>query len=335
MTELGRKVLVTGGETTLGRAIAEALARDPAVHSVLCVHAPHAPSSALPEGAPRVMHVPLDLGRPREVRDLLFSERARAISAVVHAPSAFGQPPPSAHARRGVVQATEHLLRVCDEQPQIARFVYVGSGSVYRIDTDEPTLIDENHPLELAASAPQSVRERIEADLVVCARIGVSRLSIAVLRCAEILAPGTGGQLHDYLGSRVCLRPLGYDAMLNVLSLHDVANAARLATLSHERGVFNIPGLDTLPLTELIHRAGKLGVPLPGPALAPLYRLRALTTAFRFRYAPERQRFHFGAILDGREAKRAFDYAPARRVRFDALLAPRDAASQADPSRSS
>lgn len=200
----------------------------------------------------------------------------------------------------------------------MARFVLLSSADVYRVETDEPTLIDEDHPLELSQRAPAAIRERVEADLVACARMGVSRLSIAVLRCADILAPGSLGQLHDYLSSKVCLRPLGYDPMLNVLSLPDAANAVRLAALSHEPGVFNVQGLDSLPLSGLIHRAGRIGLPLPGPLLSPLYSLRAAATAFRFRYAPDRQRFHYGALLDGRKACRTLGYVPAHAVDFDA-----------------
>jgi UDP-glucose 4-epimerase len=311
-----REVLVTSAGSALGHAIAEALAGEPAVHRAVCAHdAAFEPPWRSARG---VEHVRLDLTHPRAVRDLLFSEHTRGIDTLVHVPYVPPAPVrPDGHAIAESVRSTELLLRIAEEHPRISRFVLVSSAAVYRVDTHEPTLIAEDHPLELAKDAAPALRERVETDLVVASRIGASRLTIAVLRCAEILAGGCGGQLHDYLGSRVCLRPLGYDPMINVLSLDDAANAVRLCALARESGVFNVPGFDTLPLSELIHKCGRIGVPLPGPALSPLYALRARATAFRFRYAPERQRFHFGAVLDGRKARDALGYLPARPVTFD------------------
>jgi UDP-glucose 4-epimerase len=308
MTDALRHVLVTGTARAEGRAVAEALARDARVGSVLCLDDVRHTASL--GAVPGLEGVVADLTRERELRDLLLGERARRLDVVVHVPpdavraGRSGDPSP-------IVRSTEILLHLSEEHPRIARFVLASSMHVYRVSSHEPTLIDENHPLELSAHAPASVRDLVHADLIACARMGVSRLQIAVLRCAEVLGPHASGQLQDYLSSRVCLRPLGFDPMLNVLALRDFAHAARLAALSSERGVFNIAGGDSLPLSELTQRAGRLGIALPGPALAPLYRLRALATAFRFSYAPSRNAFHYGAIPDGRRAERALGYAPA------------------------
>jgi UDP-glucose 4-epimerase len=95
------------------------------------------------------------------------------------------------------------------------------------------------------------------------------------MRCAELLAKGVGSELFDYLCAPVCLRPLGFDPMLDVMSLADAARALTAAAGSDARGVFNVPGKDVLPLSALIARAGRRTLPLPGGLLTPLYRLRA------------------------------------------------------------
>jgi len=267
-----------------------------------------------------MMHRTADTTRSRDVRDLLFANDARDVRVLIHVPSHPGTRDRARSEIAPIVAATQLLLTTAEEHPRIERVVMVSSADVYRIDSSEPTLIDEDHPLELGASAVPAVRERVETDLVACARIGVSRLQVAVLRCAEILAPGTRGQLFDYLSSRLCLRPLGYDPMLNVLSLADAAEAIRLAAASSKHGVFNVPGADTLPLSDLIHGVGRLGLAVPGPLLSSLYALRAATTAFRFRYAAERKLFHYGAILDGRKARRVLGYEPAHPLDLPALF---------------
>jgi UDP-glucose 4-epimerase len=137
-----------------------------------------------------------------------------------------------------------------------------------------------------------------------------------VLRCAELLAPGTGSQLWDYLSSRVCLRPIGFDPVLNVLSLDDAAAAFVAAVHAREAGVFNIRGADTLPLSRAIAESHRHELAIPGGLLAPLYRLRSAITPFEFRYDLNVQRFHCSGVLDGSRACRALQYEPRHHVRW-------------------
>jgi UDP-glucose 4-epimerase len=207
------------------------------------------------------------------------------------------------------------LLAVCADHPTIRRFVYRSFAEVYAPRRATPDLIDEEAPLDFDPAAPQWVRDRVEADLAVCAHFA-GRLEIVVLRCAEILAPDVGSQLWDYLSSRVCLRPLGFDPMLNVLSLEDAATAFGAALESPEIGVFNIAGFDTLPLSRAIAESAKLDIPVPGPLMSPLYRLRRAVAGFEFRYDINARRFHFGGVLDGRRAHTALGYVPRRPVQW-------------------
>ena len=162
---------------------------------------------------------------------------------------------------------------------------------------------------------PQWLRDRVEADLTVCAHQGGS-LQIAVLRCAELLAPGTGSQLWDYLSSRVCFRPVGFDPIVNLLSIGDAAAAFSAAVRSTAVGVFNIPGADTLPLSCAIGQSSRADLPMSGMLMAPLYRLRRAIAGFEFRYDLNVRRFHFGGVLDGSRARRELGYAPHTHVRW-------------------
>ena len=100
-------------------------------------------------------------------------------------------------------------------------------------------------------------------------------------------------------------------AMLNLLSIEDAARALALAALHTPRGAFNVPGADLLPLSELIHRVGSVGVPVPGPLLAGVSALRRGTRKLS---ADLRARLHYGAVVDGSAALRAFEYSPEQRI---------------------
>lgn len=307
------RVLVTGATTPLGVALVSALDADDAVDAVLAVGR----ESELPRStSARVHYRSVDLTRPRVVHDLVWGEgRELEIDSVVHdmhhrAPYDAGE---RVHAQN--VEAARELLVACMEHPTVRRFVYRSFGEVYALRHTTTNLIDEEAPLAFDPTAPQWLRDRVEADLTVCAHFG-GNLQIAVLRCAEILAPGAGSQLWDYLQSRVCLRPLGFDPMLNVLSIEDAVAAIVKALRADATGVFNIPGYDTLPLSLAIEASRSADIPVPGPLLAPLYRLRRRMAGFEFRYDMNTQRFHFGGVLDGRRARDMLGYTPEHPVRW-------------------
>ena len=305
-----KAVLVTGTDATVGEWLVRRLLDDPLVGHVVAVGS-RPPEEALPvRHATRLTYLPVDLSRERRVHDLLFGPaRDLGVEVVVH--TAMSR---SANDEGGRVYAMRSLLALCERHPTIRRFLLKSYAEVYQVQHDLPVLIAEDHPLNLAASAPQYVRDRVEADLHACVRMGLSPLQIVVLRCAEILAPGTGSQLFDYLESPVCFRPMGFDPMLNVLSLTDFTGAFIHAIRARDQGVFNVPGADTLPLSLAITKWGRVGIPVPGSWMTPLYKWRHRVRGHDFRYGMNRRRFHYSGVLDGSRARAALAFVPRHPV---------------------
>jgi len=306
-------VLVTGADTSVGEWVLRRLLEDSRVDQVLAVTRTDAPSVV--NGGSRLRSIKVDLRRSRRVWRLLFGPaREMDISVVVH--TAMEQRADregnAVHAYN--VTALRSIIELSERHPTIKRLVIRSAGDVYQVQRDLPVLIGEDHLLNMLPGAPQWVRDRVEADLTACARMGLSPLQIVVLRMAEVLAPGTGSQMFDYLQSPVCFRPAGYDPMINVLTLEDAASAFQRAIHTQDIGVFNIPGADTLPLTVLIRNWGRLGMPMPGVALTPLYRWRRLLAGRAFRYGMNRRRFHYSGVLDGTRAEAVLGYIPCHPV---------------------
>jgi len=316
-------VLVTGATTPIGNELLRRLAEDPRVGHLLAVGVEPEGRARLPEVGHELTYLRVDLTRSREVRTLLFGPaRDLGVGTILHAALHRRATDTGRRVHAQNVESTRALLHLAERHPTIRRFVLQSAGAVYRLRCDQPTILLEDHPLEHSPRAPEWVRDRVEADLMVCARMGLSPLHITVLRCAECLAPSCGSQLYDFLQSRVCLRPLGFDPVVNVLSVEDAARALHLALDAREQGVFNIPGRDTLPLSVAIQKWGDMDVPLPGPLLDPLYELRRWVRGTDFRYDLNRTRFHFGGILDGSRARRELGYVPERAIDW-----PRDGAA--------
>ena len=306
------RVLVTGANAPLGAAIVDRLLADPDVALVVAVGREAMWSTK----DPRLVYHATDLTRSRAARDLVYSAaRDHAIDTIVHVAQHRNPHDGGRRIHAQNVESVRELVLDCAHHPTIRRFVYGSAGDVYAQHHTTTTLIDETAPLEFDPNIPQWLRDRVEAYLTVCAQQG-GALQIAVLRCAELVAPNTGSQLWDYLSSRVCLRPVGFDPMINVLSIDDASEAFVAAARSSSIGVFNVPGVDTLPLSEAIARSNRADVPVPGLLMAPLYRLRRAVAGFEFRYDLNVRRFHFGGVLDGSRARRELGYVPHSHVRW-------------------
>jgi UDP-glucose 4-epimerase len=307
------RVLVTGATTPLGRALVDTLTSSDDCSLVLA--AGHEPRLDRPWRS-NVVYRCIDLTRGREVHDLICGDAVEhGIDTVVHMAQHRDVHDRGRKVHAQNVTATRELLLRCTDHPTIRRFVHRSFAEVYALEHATSDLLDEEAALDFDPLAPQWLRDRIEADLMVCSHFG-GPLHIAVLRCAEILAADSGSQLWDYLSSRACLRPLGFDPMLNVLSLDDAVAAIVAAARSAHCGVFNIPGADTLPLSRAITETVRLDIPVPGPFLAPLYGLRRWIAGFDFRYDLNLRRFHFGGVIDGARACHLLGYAPSHSVQW-------------------
>ncbi len=308
------RVMVTGASTPLGLAIVEHLRRLPEVSFVLAVGRDRPPASLTDDR--RLRCVGADLTHDRSVHDLLWGEaKQHLVDTVIHAAQHRSVRDEGRRVHRQNVDATRSLIVACNDHSSIRRFVLRSFAEVYATPPAATHLLTEDDPLDFAPEAPQWLRDRVEADLTACAHVG-GALHIAVLRCAELLAPNSGSQLWDYLQSRVCMRPMGFDPVINVLSLADASAAFVAAASSTAVGPFNIPGADTLPLTRAILESQRLNIPVPGSLMAPLYQLRRRLAGFEFRYDLNARRFHFGGVLDGTRARESLGFVPRARAEW-------------------
>ncbi|MEP6858969.1 MAG: hypothetical protein ABJE66_00010 [Deltaproteobacteria bacterium] len=304
------RVMITGATTPLGLGVVDRVLENPATEHVLAL----GHHGLIARADPRMSYHALDLAHTRAMHDLLWGEaRERAIETVVHTMQrrSASERGPAVHAQN--VESTRSLVLGCAHHPSIRHLVVRSFSEVYALPHATPDLLDEDAPLEFGAGTPQWIRDRVEADIVACTA-DRGPLAVTVLRCAEILAPDMGSQLWDYLRSRVCLRPAGFDPILNVLSLADAIEAFTAAVEHPVAGVFNIVGRDSLPLSRAIACAGRIAVPVPSPLLSSLYRLRRRIAGFDFHYELNRQHFHFGGMLDGTRARVQLGYEPRTAV---------------------
>ncbi|TNE86513.1 MAG: NAD-dependent epimerase/dehydratase family protein [Deltaproteobacteria bacterium] len=308
-------VLVTGATTAIGERLVRALVADTRVRHVIAVgRSPETHALPFAHGD-RLTYVHVDLAKSRRVHELLFGlARDLEIEVVVHLDqhqNAFNK---GKRVHQETVEATRSILELSHRHPTIRRVVLKSYAEVYKVSLELPVLVTEDHPLNLDPRAPQYIRDRVEADLTACSRMGFLDAEVVVLRCAEALGPGTGSQLFSFLDAPLALRPAGFDPMVNVATIADIAVALELATHGSGEGVFNVPGFDTLPLSESIRKWGTPCVPAPGPLIRNAYRLRHAVVGAGFSYGINRRRMHYGLVLAGNRAADELGYVPENPV---------------------
>ena len=90
-------------------------------------------------------------------------------------------------------------------------------------------------------------------------------VGVSILRMAQLIGPTVDTALTRYLRLPVVPTLAGYDPRLQLLHETDAVEVLRLATVSDRPGVVNVAGDGVVSLAQLVRRAGRVRVPVPGP----------------------------------------------------------------------
>jgi len=304
-----RTFMVTAATTSLGQHVVRRLAERGRVVTVRSSREP-APPAGEPESCVA------DLTHTDDVRRVVGGLAAQMnVDTIVHLGSSgmHAEQPGASHAT-----STRLLLDAAERTASVRSFVLRSTAEIYRARSDDPVIVDERHPLDFSTQPTPRQRDWLEADVTASQRMANASLRIAILRLSEVLAPDIDSDLLDYLRLPVLLRPMGFDPMINLLSIGDAAQAVALAAESTARGIFNVGGADTLPLSELMHRLKSASWAIPGAFIDSMY---ALSKHKRGHSAALRALLHYGRVLDGRAAMEAFGYRPTHPVAWERMRA--------------
>jgi UDP-glucose 4-epimerase len=301
-----RVVLLTGVSRYLGSKLAAQLAADPAIDRVIGIDTTP-PSDEELDRIGRIEFVRADIRNP-----LIAKVIAQAkVETVVHA--AVTATPRGVGGRTSMkemnVIGTMQLLAACQKSETVRRMVVKSTTSVYGSTARDPAVFTE----QMAARAvPRSgySKDAIEVESYVR---GFSRrrpdIAVTVLRFANFIGPTIETPITRYLAMPVVPTALGYDPRLQLLHETDAIETLRLATLSDRPGVFNVAGAGALLLSQAIRRAGRLQLPVPGPAVELVGSVVRRTGIVDF--SPEQTKFlNFGRVVDIERLRTEFAYTP-------------------------
>ncbi len=262
-------MLVTGVTRYIGSALCGQLALLPGIDRVIGVDA------VLPEPDARARMGNAEFARA-DIRNPLISRiiDAAGVDTVVHA-SASSTPASSAArsmAKEMNVLGTMQLLAACQGSATVSRLIVRSTAAVYGGSSRDPAVMTEDMVARRVPSAGPA-RDAIDIEGYVRS-FGRRRpdVRVAVPRFADIIGPS----LHTPLTRYFSLSPLvpvtvGRDARLQFVHESDAVGVLRRLVTDHDfTGVVNVAGDGALTVAQAIHRAGRIPLPVPGPALGAI-----------------------------------------------------------------
>jgi UDP-glucose 4-epimerase len=299
-------VLLTGVSQFVGSRLAAQLAADPSIDRIIGVDTV-APSPADLDRLGRTEFVRADIRNPLITR---IVAQAR-VETVVHA--SVTAIPRGATSRASVkemnVIGTMQLLAACQKSETVRRLVVKSTTTVYGSSPRDPAVFSEQMAAHAVPSAGYA-KDAIEVESYVR---GFSRrrpdITVSVLRLANFIGPTVETPLSRYLAMPAVPTALGYDPRLQLIHEVDALEVLRLATMTDRPGVFNVAGRGALVLSQAIRRAGRIQLPVPGPAVEWVGRLVRRSGMVDF--SPSQMQFlNFGRVVDIDKLEREFAYTP-------------------------
>jgi UDP-glucose 4-epimerase len=299
-------VLVTGVSRFLGGHLAARLAADPRIDRVLGVDTVPPPRDLLRRMG-RAEFVRADIRNPLIAKVI----SGASVDTVVHA--SLSANPGSSGGRTAMkemnVIGTMQLLAACQKAPSVQRMVLKSTSAVYGSSSRDPALFDETMtPKELPTGGYAKDAAEIEGYLRGFARRRPD-VSVTVLRFANFIGPLIDTVLTRYFALPVVPTVLGYDARVQLLHEEDGLAVLERAATEELPGVFNVAADGVLMLSQAIRRAGRVALPVPGPAVGPVSRI--FRGARLVDFSPEQMRFlNFGRVVCTARLRDEFGFTP-------------------------
>jgi UDP-glucose 4-epimerase len=290
-----RKVVITGISGRLGRIVARRLHHDLGWKIVGLDRRP------MPGRPKDIEHHQVDL-RSKKARDVFRDADALIHLGVMHDPRAR-----PAELYSWNITGTAKLLEYCQAH-QVPKVVLLSSANVYGPRPDNPQFLTEDAPL-LAAQRFPAMRDLVEIDHLVSTFLWRARdIETVVLRPVHIVGPVHNAP-SNYL--RIARPPvlLGFDPMVQLIHVQDVAEAIVLALAPGRRGIYNLTGPGEVPLSAVLHELGREPRWIPHPVAKPILELAFRLGLSSFPVA-ELDFIRYVCMVDGRRATAELGFRP-------------------------
>lgn len=232
--------------------------------------------------------------RKKKVEDVFRRQRVKAIihMGIMHDPRMSAEDHHSFN-----VLGTTRVLE-CAAKYNVKKLVVLSSADVYGPAPENSNFLTEDSPL-MAASRFPSVRDLIEVDMLAQGFFWRHpQVETVVMRPVHIVGPSIKNAPSNYLRIARPWKLAGFDPLVQLIHMEDVARALAEAITPGRKGVYNVVGPGEVPLSGIFQELGRKPIPVPHPLARPL-----LSTLFRYRLASfppeELDHIQFLGMVDG------------------------------------
>jgi UDP-glucose 4-epimerase len=292
-----KKVVITGISGRFGRIVARHLHHDIGWQIV------GLDRRAMPGRPKDIELVQVDL-RSKKARDVF---RTGNVDALVHLGVMHDPRARPAELYSWNITGTTKLLEYCQAY-RIPKLVLMSSANVYGPRPDNAQFLTEDAPMLAAQRFPQ-MRDLVEIDHMVSTFLWrAGAVETVILRPVHIV-----GAVHNAPSNYLRIeRPpvlLGFDPMVQLIHVQEVAEAITLALEPGRRGIYNLVGPGEIPLSAVLTELGRRPLAIPHPVARPI-----LQAAFRLGLSSfpvaELDFIRYVCMVDGRRALAELGFHP-------------------------
>ena len=318
-----KNVLITGVTGTVGSRLAEALYYDKNVGVIFGAARGAKPYYFNQFDTKRFVYKNMNILRKRDLTNLFLASdfKEANIDTVVHL--AFFSRVSKKTKRRDSyhdlnVEGTQNLLEKCIESGSVKKFIFKSSDVVYKIRPHNPIYLDENADLNFDPEADPWIKDRVDADMICQSKLDSKGVNIVILRCSNIIGRMISSQLNAYFDSPLTFRAMGFNPLINLIHMEDVVLATQLAIHKKVKGIFNIAGADTAPISTFAEINGSRMHSLPSGMLGPVNAVMRKLGMTKYYYSVDEDRLKYSVLLDTKKAERLLGFEPRSHVYFKA-----------------
>ena len=292
-------ILVTGICGRLGKSVARRMHR---VRDVVGVD-----RRPFPDKPRDIVHHQLDLRR-KKIRDVLKSTQFGAVVhlGVLHDPRASAAEHHSWNVS-GFAKLLEYVALF-----SVKKLIVLSSANVYGPQPDNAQFLSEEAPL-LGGQNFSEIRDLIEVDMLAQSFFWKHQeTETIILRPVHILGAVRNAP-SNFLRLPTVPTAMGYDPMVQVIHQEDVVHAIELALQPGLRGIFNVAGPESLPLSRIIKLLGKnhLAIPL---SLGTMMMKRLWSLHLTTFPPPELDHIRYVCMVDDRRAREVRGFLPQHTI---------------------
>ena len=145
----------------------------------------------------------------------------------------------------------------------VGKLIVMSTAQVYGPHSDNPNFLSEDHRLRPHPEA-HAIQDRGEVEGLL--RLFAERhpdMVVTSLRPCWVMGPSYRSPATRHFAPPRVTTLLGFDPLVQFLHEEDLLDAIEQALACDARGAFNLAGDGALPVSMLIHLAGKKTLPLP------------------------------------------------------------------------